>query len=269
MRITNLSTHLTWTAVLLTAALAAMVVYAPTGEIVQSYTAFAATIAALVLAVVAIVYSMTSNQGLIQSLGAIQQSAVDVRSETEKLSSASQRFFGQANDMIDRLSGVPESVDQLKTDIGSKLETLVTSQIVEESGGQATDSHAIEPSGRSIASVIALYCVKRSFDRAIVVVPSKMFEDRYLAGFVLGYFQSMKEFRPCQVEIEGLSTEFLVKSLGTLNLDEFIDGVEKSKNEALRKYVPKLKEYFSESPDTESNEETITDAEENGIPEGA
>lgn len=117
--IKNLEIHLFWIIVILVLSVISLIVYEPSGQIIQNYVSFAAAIASILLALIAIIFSFLSNQTFSETVG-------DLKGSVEESGNAS-------NDIVTASRALQEAVEKIQNDfsgIGPTVEKI--SQRMEE-----------------------------------------------------------------------------------------------------------------------------------------
>lgn len=98
--LSNAVIHLSWIIVLLILSGAALVSTSPDGIVIRDYISFASAISSIALAIVAIFYSMISNQSFSQTIGALNLSANKIDSTAREINTASLSLKNGIDDII-------------------------------------------------------------------------------------------------------------------------------------------------------------------------
>jgi len=132
-------------------------------ESVSNYISFASTIASLLLAVVAIVYSFLSNNSFTSSVSKIEVAADSVREETEKLNITIKAFDGV-------MRQIPESIKSVESRLAETNDAIKASAQRPETGIHPEKEWSLKImnfflSGSSWNGLKSIYICKLSFDK--------------------------------------------------------------------------------------------------------
>ena len=120
--IKNLTLHLYWVIAILIGIISVLLWRLPNGSTLSGYISFSASIASLVLAVVAIFQSLLSSRGFEGALTEIQTSARSIMDETSRLGKASLSLSDEAEAAIQKLGNIPDELMIMKGEFSGKFE---------------------------------------------------------------------------------------------------------------------------------------------------
>ena len=221
--------HLVWIVTTLILAMIAIVTWDPSSEYLYRYISFAAGIASILLAIVAIFYSMISNNAFNTSLSEIRSSASRVAEEAGRLNLASAGISSEAEAVIRRLSDLPSAFSSLSGELSDKLDGLATQQTFGEGDrGEQSPNGKFDPGGKPVPLVLSLYVVHLAHKTSRYIIPSETFKgDEYYSASCTGFLESLKYFNNCGIVIEAVMDRFSIVSLGSMDLSYLADQVER------------------------------------------
>lgn len=227
-----LTLNLLWLIGLLLLIVAAFAVVAPSGELLRDYISFASSIASILLALVAIFYAFISNGSLTSTLNDVRSAATSLTNETASLKRASSGLSEEAEQIIRRLSTVPAALTELSGDLGQRLDRLASSETFRE-GNSSEDRPAdkFDPGGRSLYLVFSLYLLHLAAENVKFIRLNDIFPDSKHESFKIyasGFIESLKTFNNCEVKIEGFVDNFMISSLGTLDLSYLAEQLDEN-----------------------------------------
>lgn len=271
MRDEVIKINLCWIIVVLMLCIAALVVSLPSGNVIQAYVSFASAIASILLAIVAIFYSMISNKGIDSALAEIRTSSNEIASQTRLLNNASRGLTEEAAEALRKLTDLPSAFSQLSSDVGRRIEEIsISKQLYVGDESSAHDKSDFDPSGKPLALLLSVYIMYLSYKHTKVVTLDKLsstLSQGKILGYVQGSLDSMKYLKPCNLEIEGVGGTYLTRSLGSLQLDQFIErfGSKPIESEPLKKVLGDVFKYFDE-PVNFNDEGSADGASETQVP---
>jgi hypothetical protein len=260
--------HATWVISILIAVIAALLLILPNGNSVGNYIAFAASIASLVLAVVAIAQSLVSNQGLSETLGSLRTAAHTLSDASLNVETASAALDSKIELVVGQVARVPEAVEALsaKFDARQALTSAAESDIseVEEQQGQSATRQKV--SGLKLGTQVSVYAIAKSLKENVAFNPAKLELDEKLKpwrSILAGAIIVLHDLKPFGMEIESFKVDnfgyFKATSLGELDLDEYLAFVsEKKSNHAILSVVD---DYFSDANKAPITPEVKKDAD--------
>lgn len=247
--------HAMWIIACLLATIAALLLIMPNGSAVGEYIAFAASIASLVLAVVAIGQTLIANQSFSETIGSLKAVAENVEKTAQNIAGSSASLSQQSEALVSHAEKLPTALASLS----DKIDKTIFAEAEVGSAKTATDT--IDPGTLKIlersrfGTRIILYLLARAAQSAKSVDALKVFgsektDDKIWSGILAGHLLAIQAFEPCGLKVEQakdekgeLTAEFKVTSFGTLNGAEIITYInEKESGDAAKK---KADEYFS------------------------
>lgn len=168
--------HATWIIAVLTAIIAALLLRLPNGNSVGDYIAFAASIASLVLAVVAIGQSLIANQSLSTTVGSLNTASSNLERASENLEDISKGLETRFEEIAGEVARMPVAVAQLEAKITGTMpqqpaqETGVGKDRF-DTGATLTRSEGVEEAQTTLSTLkglkngsqVALYVLAQSY----------------------------------------------------------------------------------------------------------
>jgi hypothetical protein len=209
--------HCFWLIVILATIIAAFVVMAPGEGQIEALVSFAATVTSLVLAVIAIIYSIVSNQGIASSVAATFQAALKVDESIKNIDNASKRISLESARLVEEVSQVPAAVNRFALEVGGKIDAFSELRKVEGPGA------ADQPSRLTVAETLCLYTLTQAcIEGSAVDIKEIRAIDKYFGGILFGFFSSIRFFRPCGINIEFAGLMASVDTLGSFDPDKYM-----------------------------------------------
>lgn len=220
----------------------------PNGSLIRDYISFAASIASLVLAVVAIFYSIISSQSLSGSIASLQDSAAAVGEQSSRLEETTGRFSATADQLLDEIKQVPQAVRKDFVEFGGKVESLMSATIKAEPRGTAQDLQAGPQAPKVIATTLALYVIAQGLKTGKVIDCKKITDSDEFRNLLFGFLSAVRQFCPMDLQVESAGYNFQVVSKGEFDPDELIATVDKSTTEMLVKMRKQIDAFFKIPP---------------------
>ena len=120
-RPSNAVIHLTWVIFVLILCGTALVSTSPNGIVIRDYISFASAISSIVLAIVAIFYSMISNQSFSQTIGALNLSVNKIDSTAQEINTASLSLKNGIDDIMNEFKQIHPAVKSISEQIYSQF----------------------------------------------------------------------------------------------------------------------------------------------------
>ena len=150
--------HLIWVIGILIAIIAFLMWSLPNGSDLAGFIAFAASLASLVLATVAIFQSLLFSNSINRSIGNIETSSQKIIDETSRLQSASIDLSEESRASLENLQRVPRDLDALRGELEEQFGRIGSEKIDSSDGGVGVSSStAVLLKNRSINFAIAIY----------------------------------------------------------------------------------------------------------------
>lgn len=257
----QLTLHLLWIIAVLVAVIAAFVVITPSGDLLKEYISFASAISSILLALVAIFYAFISSGTVNSTLSDIKAAAQTLTAQADRLTLTSSGINGEAQDILRKLSALPDHVTEFRGEVARKIDDLVSSKLPNELDAESGRG------ARSFGHNISIYILarasksKRSFDI------NKIFDgqnDATPRWYCLGIIEILKYYKVNGLCVEGIEGKYYVTDMGSFNADEIISrtkkSLEKINSDVLKAGIERIDNYFDvvrptlEKDDIEENE---------------
>ncbi len=225
-----------WTVAVLLAIIAALLLRLPNGSAVGEYISFSASIASLVLAVVAIGQALVANQGFSETVGTLRSSSDELRSAATNIAETSATLNQRCEDIIGQVAKVPAAVEAL----GAKLDEQVASAVKPEVPvrGLGDDVTYDIINNMPMGGQLSLYVLAKSFVSGKAFDTSDVFskDTHYLwTGVLLGFIFSVMGMNRFNIKVDtihrGMDTFYKVSSLGDVNAKTCIETLESEQNQ--------------------------------------
>lgn len=239
-----LTINLLWTIAVLIMIVAAFAVIAPGGALLQNYISFASAIASILLALVAIGYSFISNSSLSNTLGDLRSATQSLAEQTTRLNAASSGLSDEAEEILKKLSDLPEHVTQFRGEVAKKIDDLTATKIQDQSP---------EASGvsKSLGHALALYLIARAKQAGRSFVFEELFSDDSMVApryYCQGVIEALQKYSINGVRIEGIEGKYYVADLGGFDGEGIISRTQKVRsdpdNNLLDRSVVEIDKYF-------------------------
>lgn len=237
--------HALWAISILLLVVAWLLLQAPNGQLIGQYIGFAASVASLVLALVAIGYAFVSNQGFNQSVGALEVSSRDIRSAAQNIEEVSRLLSEKTEILTGEVSRVPDAVKALS----EKIEENIAKSAEVPTKKQLLESSTVPYHELRNGAAAALYLIAQSVKHEKPFVLKNVFseKDQIWAAVISGCIITIDGFKICGIEIDisGSDTDTSVKSMGSMDADEIIKSVRKRGDEIISSMRDAIDAYFS------------------------
>ena len=230
-----------WIIAVLLLVVSFVVLKIPSGDLVRDYISFAASIASLVLAVVAIFYSIVSNQSFYQHVGSLQDLAESIRAESNSISSNLENFSSRAEALVTEVSAIPGSVDRLTNTVTEKLNTISPAKVDKKESEEAGTTFLPRA---TVGANISVYLIARAAKSGKKFNTIKAFDDDVLRNYITGVVTTLglTDYKGLKMEIDGY--EFTVTDPGEMDVDAMIKKGQESTTEVTKSAVKKIDTYF-------------------------
>lgn len=242
---------LLWVVAVLILIISGLVLILPNGKFVVDYISFASSIASLILAVVAIFYSVVSSEGFYTSISEIKGVSKDIEGESLKLSSNSEKLIKISDEIISNLSKIPSSFDELSGRFDGRFDELMSTvsksgEKLEEGKSEKSGQNHIFPSPPTLGAIITIYLVVIAFENGKKFNISEVFDDTKVIEYVSGYLSCLSTFDIHDVKISYSGKSFEIESIGDLDAEYAKSNViERAKEGFLQDRVSEINAYFS------------------------
>ncbi len=209
--------HALWLVVVLLAINAWNLIALPEGQIVSEYIGFASSIASLVLAIVAIFYTFTTNTNSSENL-------IRVTSSAERTEAAAKIILDVASEVKQSSLKIEKEVEAIAPTIAEVSGRVSAMHTILE--GEAKSDRSLienqdgkERSNLSNGAVVALMLLILAKEKSKFVDAREVFEDSTWQAFTIGYLQSIEDFRANNMVLVSEKSNFAVRDLGDLDVN--------------------------------------------------
>ncbi|MBV8688278.1 MAG: hypothetical protein JOZ90_16105 [Alphaproteobacteria bacterium] len=249
--------HSVWLFSILLLTIAALLLEVPNGVIIRDYISFAASIASLILALVAIFYSFIANQGFSGSIEGLSRSSVDLQSAAKNindtsaaLSEQSERLMTEFSVLRPAVQGIAKRMESLSPLAeGPAPESKAGHLPITAMGSEEAEFSAAVSKPRGIGATMTLYMIARSAQTG------KKIDLRVIAGaqpiweyYCSGFLDSIYQFSPFGIELSRTPEEdaatYVVHSLGIGDISELFSAVGMSVNKEMATIKAAIDDYF-------------------------
>jgi len=245
----NLTTHLLWIVAILVGVISILLWRLPNGSQLSGYISFAASIASLVLAIVAIFQSLLSSQGMGASISEIKLSAQAVADETERLSQASIGLHDAAA-ALKKLDDIPDQLTAMKGELSGQIEKIDAQKLSKLSPDNDSHDGSADKwyEGRPIGYILAFYALALTNQSGNPLNLDNVFSDPYyssIKNYINGVVVTVKYHCVFQIEVDGIN-EFIATSMGICDAGRVINDVREFNGLSLpiRKVIRTLNEHY-------------------------
>lgn len=226
----------------------------PSGATVKEFIAFAASLASLLLAIVAIFYSFVSNRDFSLNLAKFggssertEAAARNVLQTTERLNALFESVRTDFKEIQPAVAAVSDQVAEVQSILESG--SVPSTESVDVDAGPKENTLSASTNG----GVVALYLLLKAAEKRKFFDIRQVFpHDSAWQGYCAGYLGAIEALGALEIEILSDSGQFAVKSTGRLDVEAvraFIDsrdGAEKA-----RAQMEQIDNYFEETKNTD------------------
>jgi hypothetical protein len=253
--------NLIWVIGVLVAINAGLLLRLADGSSVTAYISFAASIASLILAVVAIFYSIISNQNLSGTIERLKEISGNIERTSSGIEDASKDFCEKSNLLMDGLSAVPSSVERMAGDLGSRLDLLSSNSLQ-----SPTSDRNVEPKenlrGATLGLFLALYVIVLSKKANKAFDTDQIFKQKLVADYVTACITTLAVCKHKDIEVSFVRRNFQTISTGKLNSTDIIHQVENSNKKGVKPLARIINTYFGLETAIDDDSEEPQDAVE-------
>lgn len=237
--------HLLWTIFILVLVISGLLIKSPNGGTISDYISFAASIASLILAIVAIFYSIVSNQTFFESVGTLHTISKSIQNNSDIINCTIDEFNKKTDGLIVRISDVPQSVEKLADGLNTRLDALSITTASEKTPDKGNTSKYPFLDRASTGTLLGLYLLGQSFEKTIPFQLSKMFSDKTLGSYMNGLINAFRSTAFQGLKIEYSENTYTVLDTGSIKFTEFNENIRKSKNKLTVETIKIIDSYFS------------------------
>ena len=239
-------TNLIWVIVVCLLVIISLLTGLSEASLIQSYISFTASILSIILAVIAIFYSMISNSGFQHILGEIRSSSDQISAQTSLLNSASLGLSNEAQEVLKRLDSLPQNIEALRGEVRTSLGRLKEST---ERPKQKSNDNDVRPVS-SHALDLCLYIIVMSDknDKSFKLDEIFKGEDVSLViDYIRGMIEAIQYFCVKNSNIEGLEGNYLTTSVGDFNAEMIVSKIESNfeNDDLLKPFKDAIDKFFT------------------------
>lgn len=215
--------NLLWVIGVLLLSIVALAVTTPDGGLLREYISFAAAVASILLAMAAIFYAFISNGSLTAALSELRSAASELTRETARLNDASSGLSGEAEQIIQKLSGLPKRVDEFQGEVVRKIDGLGLGK------PSMNDAHN-DPTPKSVGYSISLYLIARAYickkSFSIEDIFSETEEDSP-RWYCTGVVEAFKIHQINGIVVEGIEGNYYIADVGSFEAEALVEKARK------------------------------------------
>lgn len=219
--------HAFWVIAILIAIVSALLLLVPNGVLIRDYISFASAVASIILAVIAIFYSMFTNQSFSEMVGSLNNSVRQTAKSATAIEGVSDRLVSSVDEMSKSLLDLGPRFDAIDTKI-EKAWSPERQKSVKLS--QPSDKAIGNSAFRNGGLESALYGLYKSYKDQIPFQPLIAFDNDIWRYHVAGCITMLSFLQPKGITIEKKDkSAYLMTSTGEISDKEFesIIGVDK------------------------------------------
>ena len=231
--------HLLWIIAVQILIISGLLLLTPNGNTITAYIAFASSVASLILAVVAIFYSIISNQAFYQHIGSLQGLAEGIQKESGAINTNLKTFSERAEGLVAAIADVPGSVDRLASTLDDRLNTI--SPVKVTSKDKAAGAFFTRA---TTGTNIALYLIVKAFGGGEKVNLEDVFSQQRLKNYVGAVLTvlALTKYRGVEIDFRG----FVYTVVNTGEIDcEAILAKAKISTGLTQKAIAEIDAYFA------------------------
>jgi hypothetical protein len=229
--------HFCWLIAILLAIIAFLVLHVTNGDEVNSYISFASSLASLILAVVAIFYSMVSNDSISTSISSIQSLGSTVQKHADNFDNAATRFVAKVEEFTPHFSAIPSRIDAMSLDLQEKIQGIASyEKISGEQKPSASDGTSFFNRKVATGVNIATYMIAMSAKHNRSIDVRKLLPKDNVADYINGCLAVFEATSYKGVNIAVVNGSFNVLDTGEMVVERVIERASK-KNDGIWKYV--------------------------------
>lgn len=243
--------HAIWVIAVLIFVIAALILMRPNGNAVGEYIAFAASIASLALAIVAIGQSLIANQSFSETVGVLRSSGVNLEQTARNIADTSAALSQQAERMVGEISGLPPAfreisakIDALRTPQAESDQSLKDAEKVGKPGNRLLENSSVD------GVTIGLYVLARSIETKKIIETRAIFPPKTEWDyFVAGVLHTIRTAEPLGIKLsftrDGARFLFTVQEAGTFDHASVTKSLESFREGALFEKKELVDTYFA------------------------
>jgi|TARA_R100000501_G_C2614812_1_gene108604 hypothetical protein len=220
----------------------ALIVDVPSGNVIREYVSFAAAIASIVLALVAIIYSFIANKDFSDLTSRLHKSSMDVEAGVSKLSDLFDRVVLRTDEIHASVSDQKKTLVNLEERLNEGLSEPYSTDPTLPSGDSAVGFEKLWGEGNvALGGVLTFYAIYASYHSKNVIDSKLMLKSAAAVNFSNGFLYGLSIHTFCGIRIEradhGDVSIYHCTDLGAFDWDYFINVVRETIDEEENKLV--------------------------------
>ncbi len=242
--------HLWWIIAVLLAVIAGLIVRSPGGELMYNYTSFAAAIASILLAMVAIIYAFIANQSFSDTIVSMSKAGEEVGQHASTLRELATDFFRGIDNLSTAVQSFPDSVKTVSSEITQRLDLLAEKpRVTEGAKTPATDLAGdvnIDSISIPVGCSIALYCMAMSKKHNKTFSTKELgIDSDYITGALLGCLSIISASQAFGSQVSRVGTNFFTRDMGRLPIGDVLRILDPEKSDLVKGLRESIDLYFS------------------------
>lgn len=229
--------HASWLFGGMALVIAALLLTSPNGALVNDYISFASSLASLILAVVAIFYSIIANQDVTKNIGALAASAQEMNNRATAVGALADTLSQATEKILTEFSTFGPTVEEISNKIDRSVLPQPNSGGSSESAELPLEDSGIIKDDPAMATLLTLYIVAKTHLRGVNKVSiERMFVDNQVwDNFCSGCMDTIKTLRPCGIVLNKFGGEknesgrviyyYSVQDLGSFKATEVLEYI--------------------------------------------
>ena len=245
--------HLGWVIAVLLLIISGLLWQLPNGDSLSGYISFAASIASLILAVVAIFYSMISNNSLTASVHQLQGLASSINDQSVLLEESAQEFRENIESLLSEVSSINPRIDGISKTISEKLNAFAD---FDKSARNPEDqTRRFLPERSTIGVIVTLHIIAMSYKTGKKISPDKIFTNNRLSAYIEGVLAFILASKYKNLTLAKDGKDFIVNDVGELDAEAAIKKGESQGKEGMSKIKSQIDKYFKTEEESSLDEE--------------
>lgn len=249
--------HAIWAITVLVAIIAWLLLGERDGNVINAYVSFASSIASLILAVVAIFYSVVSTQSQSEMIGSLKGSSDSLESAARNIDDTSAALNKRFEEVVGQVAMMPAAVEALSAKFDQRAAAATSTNLT---GQEDTGDRTVKILGTlKWGGQVSLYLLAKAFSFDMPFNTAKVFKNRendtvwqsILTGFVL----AVHGFKPSGIKLEQIVVDsevlYKVTSFGDIDAKKIVELTESENNtKRLDPLLLEIQTYFKQSQPT-------------------
>ena len=236
--------------------IAALISYVPNGDTVQSYISFAAAVASIVLAVIAIFYSMISNSSLLSSISSLRGLDGELEQQAKNLESISEGLNEKIVSLSDKIESIPTQIEKMDKSLHKRMNEISISDKVDSDSSLSAQSSKYISGKMTVGLGISIYLIAMAAKKGKPFKIDDVFDgSKIVSKYVEGCLAALSAIKYKGLKLESEKGIYNIGSVGQLEIDKILENSSKRKHKVWVFAVEKITKYFSEDDEKEESEE--------------